>query len=382
MRRAVRIAAGLLGGVLALLLASFALPLPAWRTGELPAPPLPVVPNGPAVEMARRVWIDTDAACGDGRTTDPDDCFALLLLARAPDIRIAGISVVFGNAPLDATLRTTRELVAALRAEGADLPEVQPGSEEPADAGEIIPPRPAHRALERALEEGPLTLLALGPLTNIAAVLQARPELTSRVSRLVVVMGRRPGHLFHPAEGRGDGILFGHGPVFRDFNVDKDPDAAVAVFALRLPATLVPYQAARTVSLTGHDVATLDALGGAAGWTAHRAYGWLAFWREVIGLPGFYPFDLLAAAYVLRPELFHCAEAHAWIAPDDLLWNGWFSDRPALLVGRPRDVPTGAAWDGPLVYCTDTDERTRPWLLERLGRSGPQAGLRDMAPYR
>jgi hypothetical protein len=63
-------------------------------------------------------------------------------------------------------------------------------------------------------------VVALGPLTNLAAVLDARPELRSRVARVVAVMGRRPGHVFHPAEGAGGGLLFGHGPVFRDFNFD------------------------------------------------------------------------------------------------------------------------------------------------------------------
>jgi hypothetical protein len=78
---------------------SFTIPIEVWRTGELPAPPLGLVDGGPAVDMPARIWIDTDAACGHSRTTDPDDCFVLLLLAHAPGVRIAGISTVFGNAP-------------------------------------------------------------------------------------------------------------------------------------------------------------------------------------------------------------------------------------------------------------------------------------------
>ena len=104
MRRASRIlrAGGLAVGILAgLALLSFAIPVPIWRTGELPAPPLPVVERGPVVSMPERIWIDTDAACGHSRTTDPDDCLAIVLLARTPGVEIAGISTVFGNAPLD-----------------------------------------------------------------------------------------------------------------------------------------------------------------------------------------------------------------------------------------------------------------------------------------
>ncbi|MGH6913121.1 MAG: hypothetical protein ACREH3_05395, partial [Geminicoccales bacterium] len=87
----------LAAGVLILLVAiSFALPVRVWRTGELPAPPLPLVERGPAVDMPSRIWIDTDAACGHGRTTDPDDCLAILLLARAPGVEVVGISTVHG----------------------------------------------------------------------------------------------------------------------------------------------------------------------------------------------------------------------------------------------------------------------------------------------
>jgi purine nucleosidase len=213
------------------LVVSFALPVRVWRTGELPAPPLPLVEGGPAVKMPKRVWIDTDAACGHGRTTDPDDCFALLLLGQAPSLKIAGISTVHGNATLEVTDRTTRDLVAALARDGASKAVVFRGAANPlAQAGGRVARAPAHAALEQALEAGPLTLIALGPLTNVATVLRERPELQANVTRLIAVMGRRPGHRFHPAEGMGrGGMLFGHGPVFTDFNFDQDRAAAVSV---------------------------------------------------------------------------------------------------------------------------------------------------------
>src|SRR3546814_931153 len=122
-------------------------------------------------------------------------------------------------------------------------------------------------------------------------------------------MGRWPGHLFHPAEGAGDGILFGHGPVFRDFNFEKDRAAATLVLGMRLPTTLVPYDAARNLSLTGADLARMEADGGAAAWVASRARGWLDFWKKDIGRDGFYPFDLLAGVYTVEPRLFDCAAA-------------------------------------------------------------------------
>lgn len=353
--RLLRGLAATLLALLLLLLASFAIPVPVWRTGELPAPALPIEPGGPRVELSPRVWIDTDAACGHGRRTDPDDCLALLLLATAREVEIAGISTVFGNAPLEATDRVTRALAAQLGAlrvhRGADRSLIEQPS-----------PMQARTALREALAHGPLTILALGPLTNLALALQGRPDLQRNVTRLVLVMGRRPGHLFHPAEGKGQGILFGHGPVFRDFNVDLDREAARAVLGLHLPTTLVPYDAARGLLLDGRDLAAVAARGGAWRWAAGRAQGWLGFWRDEVGLPGFYPFDLVAAAYVMAPRYLDCAHATAWVGKDPALWR-FIHDPDALLVGPPGNVGAETAR---VVYCTGLASDLHRWLMARL----------------
>jgi len=68
-----------------------------------------------------RVWIDTDAACGAGARTDPDDCFALAYLLGRDDLDIVGVSTVFGNAPLEETDRITR-LVLALEQDSTKPP--------------------------------------------------------------------------------------------------------------------------------------------------------------------------------------------------------------------------------------------------------------------
>lgn len=352
-------AAALLG-LAALLLA---LPVPVWRTGRLPVTPLPVVENGPAIEPAGRIWIDTDPACGLGRRADPDDCLALLLLARAADDEIAGISTVFGNAKLDDTDRTARSLAARLRRDGAEVPGVLRGAAAPGTV-----PTETQRGLRRALADGPLTIVALGPLTNIAAALKGRPDLQKNVRRIIAVMGRRPGHIFHPSEGHGDGILFGHGPVFRDLNFDLDRGAAVDLLGTGLPISLIPYDVARGITLAAADLDRIARTGAAGAWVASGARGWLDFWRDDIGLDGFHPFDLMAGAYALEPRLFDCAAVAAWIAKDDRLNNFWFFDPLALQVGLPSERPDDPAAQAPVTYCVTTDPALRPWLMERLTR--------------
>ena len=192
MRRAAK---WLVGGTLclvALVIATLFLPVALWRTGRQPVAPLDLV-RGEA-PMPQRIWIDTDAACGAGRA-DPDDCWAIALLAREREVEIVGISTVFGNAPRDVTDRITRQLIAAI----APTIPVHTGAAEARDTAASD----AVTALRGALAEGPLTILTLGPLTNVAASLAGQPDLARNVAGIVAVMGRRPGHIFHPTEGSG-----------------------------------------------------------------------------------------------------------------------------------------------------------------------------------
>ncbi|MDQ2670338.1 MAG: nucleoside hydrolase, partial [Gemmatimonadota bacterium] len=128
MRRAARRGLLVIGALLLLLLTSLAVPVPAWRRGEPDAPPLTLTPLPPLGTPPIRVWIDADPACGLGDRIDPDDCFAILHLARSPQVRVVGLSSVFGNAPLAATDSVARALRAVLVRQGFDVPPVTGGA--------------------------------------------------------------------------------------------------------------------------------------------------------------------------------------------------------------------------------------------------------------
>jgi len=327
-------------GIVALGLGTFALPIRTWRTGEIAHPDIPTVRS----EAARpdRIWIDTDPACGNGPRSDPDDCLALRMLARADGIELTGVSTVFGNAGIEVTDRIARDLAARLAASGYPLPDIVRGAAAATDTD-----TEAHAALANALASGRMTILALGPLTNIAAALRAEPSLADRVDRIVAVMGQHPGHLFHPSEGRGDGVLFGHGPIFSDLNFRKDPKAVSFLLSTDVPITLIPYEAARDVMVTSEDLDRIAATDAAGAWVARGAEEWLAFWQGEVGLDGFYPFDLVAARYVLRAGAFRCGTGMAYVdngwAPEWL----WILDDAGLFV-----EPTGEAGQGrEVTYC-------------------------------
>lgn len=364
-----------------MLLVSLTLPIESWRTGELPTVPLPLEAGRPVETTSGRVWIDTDAACGESRRTDPDDCLAIFLLAHEDRVDIAGISTVFGNAPLTVTDQTTRALIRALQKADRPVAPVHRGASSSLDGGRpaaSVPERDAHRMLRETLEEEPLTIVALGPLTNIAATLEHRPHLQANVTRLIAVMGRRRGHVFHPVEGGTAHSLLGHGPIFRDFNFAQDEQAVTAILKMRLPITLIPYEAARHITLDGAMLDRMAAQGGSAAWVAQRAREWLVYWRDDIGREGFYPFDLLAAAYVLDPSFLRCAEVR--VAVDDDTWVfGWLGFRGLFVLSTQESASNPMAM-APATYCPDVAEQLPDWLSQRLtGLPGVDRAVRSYA---
>jgi inosine-uridine nucleoside N-ribohydrolase len=312
--------------------------------------------EGAPSQSPTRVWIDTDAACGVPGRVDPDDCFALAYLMSRPDIEIVGISTVFGNARLKETDRVTREIV------GNRAP-VFRGASEAGDVSETD----ASRAIAAALESGPMTILALGPLTNLRAVFEPRPFLVGEVRQLIVMMGKREGHLFHPSEGSETAAFFGHGPIFTDFNFVQDREAVRALLSMGFNTTLIPYEVARNVTLSSNDLTALASEEGVVGDVAVRSQDWLVFWQETVGTDGFYPFDLVAAAYIAAPGHFDCRQTGVRIGSDRRAY-GPLPGPVSLMVGGLAGSESGVI--GQAHYCDRLREGLHAHLMAALGVEG------------
>ncbi|WP_309667100.1 nucleoside hydrolase [Tabrizicola sp.] len=321
----------------------------------MPQTPLALIAGGPQITRSDRIWIDSDAACGATARTDPDDCLAILWLA-ARGVNIVGISSSFGNASGAVVAERMAALASKMAQDDLPVPAIFPGHAEPAEPKHMIPPGVV--ALQSALDAGPLTILALGPLTNLAAALKDRPDLRGNVTRIVAVMGHQPGQLFHPTEGHGTGAAFGHGPIFRDLNVSVDPDAVRSVLAMNLPMTLIAYDAALGTLVTGADLDLLARRGRSFAWAAGTARDWLAFWKSDVGLPGFAPFDWMAAAYLERPQLFDCAAVNASMTRE---WAFWLLPRPSLVVQLPPLAEGTAA--SRVLYCPKASPAVHDLLI-------------------
>jgi purine nucleosidase len=201
--------------------------------------------------MARHFLIDTD--------TGSDDAVALIMALRQPDVIIEAITVVAGNVPVDQGVQNalyTVELCgrAVPVHRGMAAPLTRPlqtaqfvhGEDGMGDIGLPLYGRTpdSHQAIRVIVDlanrfAGRLTLVTLGPLTNIAAALKDDPSLATAVSQCIIMGGT----------GRGRGNIT---PV-AEYNFWADPEAARVVFESGMPITMVGWDISRRYAVFSPD---------------------------------------------------------------------------------------------------------------------------------
>ena len=290
-----------------------------------------------------KVWIDTDPAIGVPGS-DVDDGLALVQAFHSPELEVLGVSAVFGNTTLDKAFPIAQEVCRLFGPSGI---EALSGA---ASAAEVGRPNPAVRGLAAALEETPLTILALGPMTNVASLLMLHPELAERIDCIVMVAARRPGLEFLSVASQQD--------PFPDFNFECDPAAMQVVLDAPSPLVFAPWEVSSHVFLTASDLDALAKTGESGAYIARLSRGWLEIWTDRLGAPGFNPFDTLAVGWLTHPELIEHVAGPTWIAP------GASADaKPRLHVGVASDAAHGRRDS---IYCYRPRAAFKPMLLERL----------------
>ncbi len=138
--------------------------------------------------QAGTLWIDTDVSIGSP-IREVDDAFALVLAFHSPEIRIAGLSTTYGNAPLGQTTRAARDLVERFgQSASLTVDAVFPGAGSASDLGRWSV---ASDALAAQLQKQKATYIALGPLTNLATFLRLHPKLGSCLPRRPILLHSR-----------------------------------------------------------------------------------------------------------------------------------------------------------------------------------------------
>lgn len=265
------------------------------------------------------VWIDCD--------TGVDDAVALLAAHRLEALEIVGLSTVAGNVALD---KTTRNTLAVCDLAGADYP-VHPGAAKPwlqayADASAFhgadglggaslpAPKRSAEKspmwdALFDAAQRHPgtLTLVATGPLTNVATALAKYPQLTSLLTRIVLMGGAAVG---------------GNRTPCAEYNIFADPDAAQAVFRSSVPLVMCGLDVTHQAYLTPAELDALCEKGTAVTRFVRAATAGALHFNMSAGLGGLCLHDVCPLLYLAQPELFGGEMAGVFVETRGALTRG------------------------------------------------------------
>ena len=250
--------------------------------------------------------------------TDPgiDDAMALLFMRAQPSIKLLALTTVFGNAEVDVTTRNALYLTQRF---GIDAP-VYRCATKPLTIKRHPPPHAIHgedglgdvgvvgefqaepatgEACDKIIElvranPGKVTILAVGPLANLALALQRDPGIAPLVKDVVIMGGA-----FGWAGRRGN-----VSPV-AEANIFNDPHAADIVFTAPWPVTAIGLDVTSQCVLTNHQAAELATSAGESGqflWDISRGYE--DIYRRTQGVDGCCLHDVAAAAWLIDPGLF------------------------------------------------------------------------------
>jgi inosine-uridine nucleoside N-ribohydrolase len=283
-----------------------------------------------------------------------DDAVAILLAAGNDAIDLRAITTVAGNCSLDlATINARR--VAALA--GLDGVPIAAGAAGPR-AGELITapdihgrtgldgydlttgeppldPRSAVELLADTLAESsePLTLVATGPLTNVAALLEERPEARSRIHEIVLMGGSTERGNTTPAA---------------EFNIYVDPDAAALVFESGVPLTMIGLNLTHQALATREVLERIEALPGEP---ARAVAGWMEFfgsrYERVFGRFAPPVHDPCTIAVLIEPDVMRRVDTFVAVETEGRWTRGATVVDLHNRLGRPPNARVAVELDAP-----------------------------------
>jgi inosine-uridine nucleoside N-ribohydrolase len=236
-----------------------------------------------------------------------DDAMALMLAVASPELDLVAVTTVAGNQTLDRVTANAIRVLDVVNATdipvaagadrglihtahaagdvhgetGLDGPDIPPPSREP---------EPVHAVelIASKLREQTLTLIPIGPLTNIALLLATHPELQDRIERIVIM---------------GGAIGIGNVTPSAEFNIWADPDAAHRVFSSGLNITMVGLDVTHRAMLSAERAGALRDTGRAGAVVADLHAFYSQFHQRVYGHSDTPVHDALAVAHAIKPEV-------------------------------------------------------------------------------
>ncbi|HEY6874977.1 MAG TPA: nucleoside hydrolase [Candidatus Dormibacteraeota bacterium] len=269
--------------------------------------------------MTRRIILD----CDPGH----DDAMALLLAFGCPDIDLVAITTVAGNHPLEITTLNARRIctLAGVKdvpiAAGCSGPLMRPLVTAPEIHGTtgleghewgeptvgIVPDHAVDLIVDQVMaSNGDLTLVPVGPITNIAMAVRKEPRIAERVQEVVMM---------------GGAFTRGNVTPAAEFNTYVDPEAAAIVFEAGWPVTMIGLEVTHMAGTTPEVFSRINAIGTPV---SAAVYGMLGFLREQVmretGIDTPHIHDACCVAFVAQPDLVTLQDARV-----DVEVNGRFT---------------------------------------------------------
>ncbi|GMO45825.1 MAG: pyrimidine-specific ribonucleoside hydrolase RihA [Termitinemataceae bacterium] len=244
-----------------------------------------------------------------------DDAIALMLSFSSNLLDVKAVTVTGGNQTLVKTLSNAKKILHCLGKKpplgiGADQPLCRalvtaedvhgksgldghnlelPSDYKTENAASLM----AHIILE---SPDPITLIPTGPLTNIAILFSAYPEVKKNIAR-ISLMG-------------GSICAGGNLTAAGEFNITVDPQAADIVFKSGIPIAMAPLDVTHKAYLTAEDVEEIRAIGGKVSAMSADLISFSCKHHISEGYPGAPMHDPCAAAYLIAPQLFKTKDLH------------------------------------------------------------------------
>jgi inosine-uridine nucleoside N-ribohydrolase len=251
-----------------------------------------------------------------------DDAIALLLALASPELELLGVTTVAGNQTLE---KTTANAIRVLDFVGRDDIPVAAGADRPLvrepvvaayvhgetglDGPDLPPPQRqplAEHAVDfLAARVTGTTLVAVGPLTNVALLLSRHPD--ARPERIVLM---------------GGSIGLGNVTPSAEFNIWADPEAAAQVFASGIDLTMIGLDVTHEALLMTEDAERLRASGRTGRMVAELYDFFHGFHRDTYGFGGSPIHDAVAVAYAFRPQLVQTEHRYVAIECESELTRG------------------------------------------------------------
>ncbi|MEK5256817.1 nucleoside hydrolase [Paenibacillus sp. FSL E2-0201] len=282
-----------------------------------------------------------------------DDAIAILLaIANSEKLDLRGITTVGGNQILDKITENALKVISFVNADipvakGAAGPlfgKLVTGEEAHGESGmdgPLLPPSKFRPVEEGAVEfmlniirssEEKITLVPMAPLTNIALLITAYPEIKDRIEKISLM---------------GGGISYGNVTSTAEFNIYVDPEAARIVFESGIPITMSGLDVTDKAAIFEDEIVALKERGPVSTMVG-ELLDFYSIYGKKMGYVGSALHDPCAVAWLLHPELFESEHLYVTVETEGKLTRGMTvadkrkkTDRPAnveVLVGVDREA--------------------------------------------